>query len=279
MEISGSKALVTGAASGIGRAISLKMSEAGARLFLTDINASGLEQTRRMITDRGGEVLVSLPLDIGDFSGVKGLADTIHSRFGPLDILVNVAGMAIFSQVEDMLHADWEKIVRVNLWGPIHGIECFVPEMIRSRRPGHVVSIASTAGIIALPWQAAYSGTKHALVGISESLRFDLKKHGIGVTVVCPGAVNTGLVQTAQVQADRQAVERLRRLFLKLAMQPEKVAGLTIDAIRKNRFLVLTSADIMVLYFLKRALPPLYRLFMQLLTKFMDRSLRPAGTA
>ncbi|HPA83495.1 MAG TPA: short chain dehydrogenase, partial [Deltaproteobacteria bacterium] len=99
------------------------------------------------------------------------------------------------------------------------------------------------------------------------------------VTVVCPGAVNTGLVQTAQVQADRQAVERLRRLFLKLAMQPEKVAGLTIDAIRKNRFLVLTSADIMVLYFLKRALPPLYRLFMQLLTKFMDRSLRPAGTA
>lgn len=274
MEISGSKTLVTGAASGIGRALSIRMAEAGARLFLTDINASGLEQTCRMVKDRGAEVLISRQLDVGDFSGMKDLADTIHANHGPLDILLNVAGIAIFSQIEDMLHDDWERIMRINLWGPVHGIECFVPEMIRAKRPGHIVTVASTAGIIALPWQAAYSGTKHALVGISESLRCDLKKHGIGVTVVCPGAVNTGLVRTAEVQADRETVERFRRLFIKIAVQPEKVADLTMEAIRKNRFLVLTSTDIRALYILKRWLPPAYRLIMQLMTGIMDRALK-----
>ncbi|MFY9398471.1 MAG: SDR family oxidoreductase [Desulfomonilia bacterium] len=274
MEISGSKTLVTGAASGIGRALSIRMAEAGARLFLADINASGLEQTCRMLRDRGAEVLMSRPLDVGDYSGMKEFADAIHASYGPLDILLNVAGIAIFSQVEDMRHDDWERIMRVNLWGPVHGIECFVPEMIRARKPGHIVTVSSTAGIIALPWQAAYSGTKHALVGISESLRCDLKKHGIGVTVVCPGAVNTGLVQTAEVQADREVVERFRRLFTKIAVAPEKVADLTIEAIRKNRFLVLTSPDIRALYLLKRWLPPAYRLIMQLMTGFMDRSLK-----
>lgn len=273
MNIRGKKVLITGAASGIGRATALAMAERGARLFLTDINQQGLEETRRTIEESGGEVCLAEALDISDYASVKALADEIHAGFGPLDILANIAGVALFSQVEDMTHAQWEKIVNVNLWGPIHGIECFVPEMIRAGRGGHIVSVSSTAGIIGLPWHVAYAGTKHALVGSSEVLRFDLRKHDIGVSVILPGAVKTGLVDTVVINADEEACRKGRELFSKHAISPEKVADLIINAIEKNKYMVITSPDIKLLYFLKRAFPPMYRLVLRFMTSFMDRNL------
>jgi NAD(P)-dependent dehydrogenase (short-subunit alcohol dehydrogenase family) len=273
MEIRGRKALITGAASGIGRATAIKMGGLGARLFLTDINAGGLEETRRAIEESGGEVCLAKALDVSDYAAVKALADDIHAESGPLDILANVAGVALFSQVEDMTHDQWERIVNVNLWGPYHGIECFVPEMVRAGRGGHVLSVSSTAGIIGLPWHVAYAGTKHALVGSSEVLRFDLRKHDIGVSVILPGAVNTGLVQTTVINADEEACRKSRDLFSRHAIPPERVAGLIVDAIEKNRFMVITSADIKLLYFLKQTFPPMYRLVMRFMAWAMDRAL------
>ncbi len=273
MEIRGKKVLVTGAASGIGRATALAMAERGARLFLTDINSDGLEEARRAIEERGGEVCLARALDVSDYASVKALADEVHAEFGPLDILANVAGVALFSQVEDMTHDQWERIVNVNLWGPYHGIECFVPEMVRAGKGGHILSVSSTAGIIGLPWHVAYAGTKHALVGSSEVLRFDLRKHRIGVSVILPGAVNTGLVNTVVINADEEACRKGRQLFARHAISPEKVADLIINAIEKNKFMVITSADIKLLYFLKRTFPPMYRLVLRFMTWFMDRTL------
>jgi NAD(P)-dependent dehydrogenase (short-subunit alcohol dehydrogenase family) len=273
MEIRGRKVLITGAASGIGRATALAMAGRGARLFLTDINVDGLEKVRREIEESGGEVCLARALDVSDYGSMKALADDVHAEFGSLDILANVAGVALFSQVEDMTHDQWERIVNVNLWGPYHGIECFVPEMVRAGRGGHILSVSSTAGIIGLPWHVAYAGTKHALVGSSEVLLFDLKKHNIGVTVVLPGAVNTGLVQTTVINADEEACQKSRQMFSRHALAPERVADLIVNAIEKNRFMVITSADIKLLYFLKRTFPPVYRLVLRFMTWFMDRTL------
>lgn len=278
MEIRGKKTLITGAASGIGRATAIVLSKLGARMFLTDINEQGLEETRRTIEAKGGEVLLAKALDISDFAAVGELAAEIHGRFGPLDILCNIAGVALFSQIEDMTHDQLEKIVNVNMWGPYHAIECFVPEMVRAGRGGHVLTVSSTAGIIGLPWHTAYAGTKHALVGSSEVLRFDLRKHNIGVSVVLPGAVNTGLVDTVVINADEDSIQRLKKIFVGHAIPPEKVAGLIVMAIQKNRYMVITSADIKLLFLIKRFCPPLYHRVMMLMTWLLDKAL-PRTTA
>jgi len=273
VEIRGKKTLITGAASGIGRATALAMAERGARLFITDINEEGLDDVRREIEARGGEVCLARALDVSDYDAFRKLADEIHAGFGPLDILASIAGVALFSQVEDMTHEQWKRVVDVNLWGPYHAIECFVPEMVRAGKGGHVLTVSSTAGIIGLPWHVVYAGTKHALVGSSEVLRYDLRKHDIGVTVVLPGAVNTGLVQTVVINADEDACERGRRIFSRHAMAPEKVARLIVEAIEKNRFMVITSPDIKLLYLLKRVFPPAYDLVMRFMTWSLDRVL------
>jgi NAD(P)-dependent dehydrogenase (short-subunit alcohol dehydrogenase family) len=277
MEIRKRTVFITGAASGIGRATAIRMAREGGRLFLTDINQAGLDETCHLVHQEGGEVCLARDFDITDYQAMRTFADVVHASYGSLDILVNVAGIALFSQIEDMKHADWDKVIRVNLWGPVHGIECFVPEMIRSGRPGHIVTVSSTAGLIGLPWHAAYAASKHALVGISEVLRYDLKKHHIGVSVICPGAVNTSMVQTAEIRAPNLNMAELRKHFLKIAVTPEKVADLIAGAIRKKRFVVITSADIKVLYFFKRVINPLYHLIMQLFTRIADRVLLGKG--
>ncbi len=273
MEITGKKVLITGAASGIGRATAFKMADRGAHLFLADINADGLEEVRRGIEERGGDVCLARALDVSNYEAMRALAEEVHSGFGPLDILANIAGVALFSQVEDMTHDQWQRVVNVNMWGPFHGIECFVPEMVRAGRGGHILTVSSTAGIIGLPWHVAYAGTKHALVGASEVLLFDLRKHNIGVSVVLPGAVKTGLVETTVINADEEACRKGRALFARHALAPERVADLTVDAIEKNKFMVITSLDIKLLYFLKKFLPPMYRLVMRFMTWAMDRVL------
>ncbi len=272
MEIKGSKVLITGAASGIGRATAIAMARSGARLFLTDINQEGLQETSLMIAGGGGEVCKYKAFDISQYEDVKAFSDEIHRDFGPLDILVNVAGIALFAQLEDMSPDHWKKVIAVNLWGVIHGIECFVPEMIRARR-GHLVSVSSTSGIIGLPWHVAYAGTKHALVGISEVLRYDLKKHNIAVSVICPGAVRTGLVNTVEILANKDAAAKGRSMFLKVAIPPEKVAKQIISVIKKKKFMLITSPDIRILFFLKRHFPPLYHLIMRFVCWYMDKEL------
>ena len=273
--LSEKKVFITGAASGIGRSTAVAMGKSGCRLFLTDIDGDGLKKTVDTISNAGGKVCLARAFDVGDYQSMSAFAREVHDGYGSLDILINVAGVALFSQIEDMRHSDWEKVIKVNLWGVIYGIECFVPEMIRAGHGGHIVSVSSTAGIIGLPWHAVYAGTKHALVGISEVLRYDLKKHNIGVSVICPGAVNTGLVKSVEIHAQSGSTDKFRRLFSKYAISPEKVADIIMNAIRTRKFLVITSFDIKLLYFLKRHFPRLFHLTMLLLSHIMDKVLKP----
>jgi NADP-dependent 3-hydroxy acid dehydrogenase YdfG len=272
--LSEKKIFITGAASGIGRSTAIAMGKSGCRLFLTDIDENGLEKTVDAISSAGGKVCLAKAFNVADYQAMVSFAKEVHDGYGSLDILVNVAGIALFSQVEDMKHNDWERVINVNLWGVIHGVECFVPEMIRAGNGGHIVSVSSTAGLIGLPWHIAYAGTKHALVGMSESLRYDLRKHDIGVSVICPGAVNTGLVQSVEIHANKEATDKTRELFLKIAITPDKVAEKIIRAIHTNQFMVITSFDIKLFYFVKKYCFPIYHLVMLAISRIMDKSFK-----
>lgn len=268
----GTKAFITGAASGIGRATALGMARRGAQLFLTDINEKGLKETCGMIAGIGQTVCRGQAFDITRFEAVQAFAQELHRDFGPMDVLVNNAGVALFGLVEDMTHDHWQKVITTNLWGVIHGIESFLPEMIRVRK-GHVVNISSTAGLAGLPWHAAYSTAKWGVVGLSEVLRYDLMQHNVGVTVICPGAVDTPLKNsTPMLGVDRESekAKTLIRRFEKRAVTPEAVADLIINAIEKNKYLVITSFDIKILYFAKRYRPPLYHFVMKQLSRMMN---------
>ena len=260
----GCKVFITGAASGIGRATAAAMGRRGCRLFLTDRNAPGLDETVESVSSSGGRVSTHRALDISRFEEVRAFADEIHGTAGPIDILINNAGIALYAPVEEMTHAHWQKVIGVNLWGPIHGVECFLPEMIRAGN-GHVVNISSASGLFGAPLHAAYSSAKWGLVGLSEVLRYDLRPHHIGVTVVCPGAVETPLKDTVEILgADPESpkVKELKKRFSRHAVPPEKVAALIINAVEKEQFLVFTSFDIKVVYFLKRYCFPLYHYLM-----------------
>ncbi|WP_083870523.1 SDR family oxidoreductase [Nocardia aobensis] len=254
-DLTGRKCLITGAASGIGRATAIAAAAAGMRLVLTDIDADGLAETAARIRAGGGEVLEVQVLDVSDYEAVTTWAKRVHDEYGSLDVVMNIAGIATWGTVENLEHRHWKSMVDVNLMGPIHIIENFVPPMVAAGRGGHLVNVSSAAGLLALPWHAAYSAAKFGLRGVSEVLRFDLERYDIGVSLVVPGAVRTPLVGTVQivgVDRDDPRVRRMVKLFEGHAVTPEKVADRIIAGVRHNRFLVHTSPDIRIGYWFAR---------------------------
>ncbi|HUL99641.1 MAG TPA: SDR family oxidoreductase [Mycobacterium sp.] len=251
----GKRVFLTGAASGIGRATALKLAAQGAELYLTDRDAEGLETTVADARALGGTVAEHRALDIADYDEVARFAADIHTSHPSMDIVMNIAGVSAWGTVERLTHTQWSSMVSINLMGPIHVIETFLPPMVAAGRGGHLVNVSSAAGLVALPWHAAYSASKFGLRGLSEVLRFDLARHRIGVSVVVPGAVNTPLVQTvdiAGVDRENPRVQRLVNRFTGHAVAPEVVADKIIAGVRKNRFLIYTSNDIRALYAFKR---------------------------
>ncbi len=257
-DLQGKKVLVTGAASGIGRATANLLATHGAELVLTDINAEQLDAVAQHVTALGAKVIASRAFDVSDYDAVTAFGEEVHGLVGSLDVVMNIAGISVWGTVENLTHEQWRKTVDVNLMGPIHVIETFVPPMVAAGRGGQLVNVSSTAGLIALPWHAAYSAAKFGLVGVSEVLRYDLRRHGIGVSVVVPGAVDTGLVKTVEINGvDRTNPKVDKGIDAFPKVSPEKAAQAIIDGVLRNRFIVYTSFDTRVGYFFKRkfALP------------------------
>ncbi|MFO8048417.1 MAG: SDR family oxidoreductase [Desulfosudaceae bacterium] len=272
--------LITGAASGIGRATAIAAGKLGARLFLTDINDEMLAETVRLVEAEGGRVSFHRALDIADYEAVAEMAGVIHESSGSMDIIMNIAGISVWGEIDRLTYRHWEKTINIDLWGPVHTIICFLSEMIASGRGGHLVNVASAAGLVALPWHSPYSAAKFGLVGVSEVLRYDLIKHHINVSVVCPGAVETPLKQTVDivgVDRDHPEVKKLEAMFSRRAVSPEKVAGQIVKAIRRKRFLVFTSTDIRLLYWLKRKHHWAYHLIMKQVQKLIVRAMARAS--
>jgi len=277
---SGKRILITGAASGIGRATALRLARDQAVLFLTDINAEGLAQTVADARRAGADVAEHRALDIADHDAVAHFAADIHTRHPAMDVVMNIAGISAWGTVEHLTHRHWRSMIDVNLMGPIHVIETFLPPMVAAGRGGQLVNVSSAAGLVALPWHAAYSASKYGLRGLSEVLRFDLARHRIGVSLVVPGAVNTPLVDTvhiAGVDREHPKVQKLVGLFSGHAISAEKVAEKILDGITRNRFLIYTSTDIRALYAFKRFAWLPYSFAMTRVNVAFTRALRPRG--
>ncbi|GBG36507.1 SDR family oxidoreductase [Mycobacterium montefiorense] len=275
----GKRCLVTGAASGIGRATALRLAAHGAELFLTDRDADGLAQTVADARALGSQVPAHRVLDIADYHEVAAFAADVHATHPSMDVVMNIAGVSAWGTVDRLSHEQWTKMVEINLMGPIHVIESFVPPMVVARRGGHVVNVSSAAGLVALPWHAAYSASKFGLRGLSEVLRFDLARHRIGVSVVVPGAVRTPLVNTVEIAGvDREdpKVSRWIDRFSGHAVSPEKAADKIMAGVAKNRYLIYTSQDIRALYAFKRLAWWPYSVAMRQVNVIFTRALRPS---
>jgi len=274
--LSGRKVFATGAASGIGYAIAHQCARSGAVLFLTDVNKAGLDVVATEIANAGGDVAFAAPVDLADQEAVRALCTEMTATHGAMDIIMNVAGIASWGTISAMPTETWRHVIDVNLLGPISIMHHLVPPMIGAGRGGHIVNVSSAAGIIGLPWHGAYSASKFGLRGVSEVLRFDLAKHGIGVSLVCPGGVDTGLTETVQIVGVDQAspaFEALRMRFKRRAVTPEQAAEAVMRGVARGKFWVYTSADIRLAHLCQRYFPAGYAAVMTLVHKIANRAL------
>lgn len=281
-DLRGKNVFLTGAASGIGRATAIAAAREGASLFLTDVDQAGLIAVAEEISSTGGDVAYAAPVDVSDHDAVRAMATEITAQHGAMDVVMNVAGIASWGTIAAMPHSTWRRVVDVNLMGPIAVLEYLVPPMIEAGRGGQVVNVSSAAGIIGMPWHAAYSASKFGLRGVSEVLRFDLARHRIGVSLVCPGGVDTGLTETVQIAGvDKTSPQfsRLQAHFRKRAVTPEHAAEAILRGVTRNRYWVYTSRDIQLVHLVQRYFPPGYVLAMKVMNAAANRALPQVGRA
>lgn len=252
-------AVITGGASGIGLATARALARLGTRLVLADIEPEALDASVSALAADGASVS-GVITDVSDRDAVMRLAEAAWDSCGRVDIVMNNAGVAVFGAAQDMTHADWEWTVNVNLWGPIHGVEAFVPRMIEQGDGGHVSFTASFAGLVANRELACYNVTKAAVVALAESLRKDVREHGIGVSVLCPMRVTSNIDFSARNRPDALGGPTANRTYTQeeldgldgRMLDVEPVAELVVDAMRENRLYIHTHREAET-YFGRRA--------------------------
>lgn len=253
-------AVVTGAGSGIGRETALLLARRGARLAICDVNAGGLEETAVAARAAGAEVMTQ-EVDVSGPENVEAFAGAVNAEYGPADLVVNNAGIGVMGSFLETELSDWDRLVGINLMGVVHGCRSFLPAMIESGRGGHIANVASQAGFQANPALTAYSATKFGVLGFSEALRSEMRPHGIGVTAICPGVVNTAIVRDATVRGERTTERQAKvvRLYERRSYGPEKVAVHILRAVERNRAVAPITPEAKLGYFLSRVAPPLSR--------------------
>jgi NAD(P)-dependent dehydrogenase (short-subunit alcohol dehydrogenase family) len=254
--VQGKVAVVTGASSGIGAAIAARLARAGAIVVLTGRDAARLEAVRQHC----GGTAWSHAAEVTDEAQVADLARAVHARHGAIDILVNNAGVVMSGLLVDVEPADWRRLFEVNVLGVVHGCRHFLPRMIEKKHGGHVVNMASAAGLVGMYGMSTYSASKFALAGLTESLRFEMKRHGIGVSLVCPSYVDTPLAEKVKVVGaldNPRTRSGIEREFRKNSVKPELVAERTLQAILKNAAVTTVGRDAALARWMKRISPAL----------------------
>ncbi len=248
-DLSGKTAVVTGAGSGIGRALVIRCTASGMRVVASDVEAEALDETVGLA---GGET-VGVLCDVSDPGSVDALADRAYERFGAVHLLCNNAGVFQAGLLWERTLEDWRWVLGVNVWGIIHGIRSFVPRMIAQGGEGHVVNTSSLAGLVSNAFSGPYNVSKFAALGLSESLAHDLTATGasIGASVLVPGSVDTRIAESARNRPrslaagigaeDAAFVDKALSDMTSTGADPVLVADLVLDAVRSGQFVIPTS--------------------------------------
>ena len=254
--------MVTGAASGIGRSTALLLARLGATVHAADTDEAGAASVVREIETRGGKATAH-PVDVSEASAVEALAERVYAAESGVDILHNNAGVGHAGRIEDTTLAEWRRVLGVNLMGVVHGVHAFVPPMLEQGRPAHIVNTASMAGLVPMPEMAPYTTSKHAVVGLSESLNSELSPRGIRVSAVCPGVINTNIIARAHLEGEvSQQQDRLIRLYGRHGSSPDVVAKAVVDAVHRGKLIrAVPRHHVALLWTLRRISPRLAQPF------------------
>ncbi|MEE2789443.1 MAG: SDR family oxidoreductase [Myxococcota bacterium] len=248
-------ALVTGGASGIGRALGERLASNGAIVYLADIDGAAAQAAADTLRPQGGQVIAAT-LDVTDAQAFQALANRIRTERGHIDYLFNCAGLAMVAEVKAMTLEHWSRVTRVNIDGVVHGIHAVYQAMI-DRRAGHIVNMGSVAGFLPVPGSAVYAMSKHALTGLTLSLRAEAAAFGVHVSLVCPGFVNTPLLTNSPIiglDADKMLANPLRAHL----MTPQRCADLILRRIHKRRAIITVTGHAWWLYRLYRFFPGVF---------------------
>jgi NAD(P)-dependent dehydrogenase (short-subunit alcohol dehydrogenase family) len=241
------RAVVTGAGSGLGRAFCLELSKRGARILCADIDEAAAERTA---TEVGGS---AARCDVSRVEEVEALAATAERVLGGVDLVVNNAGVAVAGNVGDVPLDDWRWIMGVNLWGVVYGCHVFAPRL-RAQGRGHILNVASAAGLLNPPGMAPYNVTKAGVVALSETLRGELVGSGVGVTVLCPTFFRTNIGKSARGSDAKQAAF-VERMMSRAKVQADDVARIALDTCAADELYALPHADGRWMWRMKRMLP------------------------
>lgn len=248
-EFAGRTAFVTGGANGIGLGLARALLSQGCKVAIADIREESIDQALKSLDN---QMVMGVPLDVASRTGFAEAADLVEESFGPVSLLFNNAGINLFQTIDDSSYDDWDWVMGVNLHGVINGVMTFVPRMKANGLGGHVVNTASMASFLCGPMPGIYNTTKFAVRGMSESLRYSLAPHGIGVSVLCPGLVKSHIFASDDVRPDdlkagakpvnTEMVGRLEQVH-QVGMEPDVIAARVLDAIRVNRFHIFSHPE------------------------------------
>ena len=249
-------AVVTGAASGIGRATALALAERGADLALADLDEVGLHAVARQIEEHGRRASVHA-VDVADRRRMEAFVGEVLAAHGRVHVVVNNAGVSVTANLEDHSLDDFEWLIGVNLWGVVYGSKLFLPHL-KAAGEGHIVNVSSMFGLVGLPSQSSYCASKFAVRGFTESLRAELAPYNIGVTSVHPGGIRTNIVKSSRFVEERPGQRaRVERFFATKALPPERCAAKIVRGIEQNAARVLVAPETYATDIAKRIAPSL----------------------
>lgn len=255
MSFSRRTAIVTGGASGIGKALSEALASRGAHVVIADLDEAKAEDVAERLRQRGESATASR-VDVVDAEAVDALVERVASERGQLDYMFNNAGIAIAGDVAKLPQAQWDKLIDINIRGVVHGSRSAY-RVMQAQRSGHIVNTASLAGLIPSPLFTAYAMTKHAVVGLSTSLRVEAQEHGVRVSAICPGVIQTPMVEGTELLGyDAEAI----RTELPSPPYPvERCAADVLAGVERNDALIVVTASARIAHALQRTAPALMR--------------------
>lgn len=251
--------LVTGAGSGIGREIALAFASAGAYLILSDVNETGMQETGKLISAIGAKWEAHVA-NVASRDDMQALATKVDAKHGALDVLVNNAGIGSAGRFLDTSLDTWDKVLDVNVKGVVHGCHYFLPAMVAAGKGGSVVNLASMAAFLAPREMSIYAASKFAVLGFSESLRSEMAEHNIHVTAICPGVINTPIVQNTIMEgkvANDGLRDKAQKMYQRRNYSPQKVAQAVVKAVLHKKSVVPVSPEAWLSYYGKRFVPSL----------------------